>query len=89
MDERSDKMQVRVYTPQFQLTGDLTIYTGVRLTDYMNEAKSFISLTDVKAWDREGRLLFDTAFLNVRRDSIELIVPVNQLVDQLVDQAND
>jgi len=82
MDERSDKMQVRVYTHQFQLTGDLSIFTGVRLTDYMNEAKPFISLTDVKACDREGRVLFGTAFLNVRRDSIELIVPVDQLVDQ-------
>lgn len=85
MNERSDKMKVRVYTHQFQLTGDLSIFTGVRLTDYMNESKPFISLTGVNACDREGRTLFGSAFLNVRRDSIELIVPV----DQLVDQAND
>ena len=81
MDERSDKMSVRVYTHQFQLIGDLSIFAGVRLTDYMNESKPFVSLTDVKAYDREGRTLFGSAFLNVRRDSIELIVPEDQVND--------
>jgi len=81
MNENSDKMQVHIFTHQFKLVGYLSIFSGVRLTDYMNEAKAFLSITDVRAYDLAGQAIFAAGFLNVRRDSIELIVPVNELTD--------
>lgn len=79
MEEKSDRMQVQVFTRNYQLAGYVSILSGVRLTDYMNESKSFVPVTDVRVYDHGGRSVFAAAFLNVRRDAIELIVPASEI----------
>lgn len=79
MNENTDKMLVHIYTRQFKLVGYLSIFSCVRLSDYLNEAKPFIPITDAKAYDFTGRALFAAGFLNVRRDGIEFIVQAGQL----------
>lgn len=75
MNESSDRMEVHIFTRQFKIVGNLSIYPGVRLTDYMNESKPFISVTDAVVHDRDGQHVFAAGFLNLRRDEIELILP--------------
>jgi hypothetical protein len=43
----------------------------------MNESKPFISVTDaeVKHLSSDGGAVIKTAFLNVRKDDIEIVVP--------------
>lgn len=80
MDGDAGKQNVVIFTRQFEVRGSLNIYQGVRLTDYMNESKAFISVTDVTVNRRgEGELL-KTHFLNVRKEEIEIIVPEDQLI---------
>ncbi len=81
MSENTDKMKVHMYTRQFILVGYVSIFSCVRLSDYLNEAKPFIPITDVKAYDLTGKALFAAGFLNVRRDGIEFIVPAGQLTE--------
>jgi CTP-dependent riboflavin kinase len=79
MNESSERMEVHIFTRQFKVIGHLSIYPGVRLTDYMNESKSFVSVTNATVYGREGQVVFETSFLNLRRDEIEIIAPADQL----------
>lgn len=79
MDNNSERMEVHIFTRQFKLVGSIGIYSGVRLTDYMNESKPFVSITDVKGYNFTGEVLFAAGFLNLRRDEIVLIIPSDQL----------
>ncbi|MDZ7832384.1 MAG: hypothetical protein U5L07_11590 [Desulfobacterales bacterium] len=79
MNESNDRMEVHIFTRQFKIVGNLSIYPGVRLTDYMNESKPFVSVTDVVVYDRDGQHVFAAGFLNLRRDEIELILPSAEL----------
>jgi hypothetical protein len=69
------KQKIRIFTRQFEIVGDLHIYSGVRLTDFMNESKDFISVTDVEVRRPADGTLIRAKFLNVRRDEIEIILP--------------
>lgn len=75
MEEKSDRMEVHIFTGQFKLIGNISIYSGVRLTDYMNESKPFVSVTDVRGFDLDGQERFAADFLNIRRDDISIIIP--------------
>ncbi len=80
MSEDAGKQRVLIFTHQFEIIGDLNIYQGVRLTDYMNESNSFISVTGVEVKRQSGETLMKAGFLNVRKDDIEMIVPEDALI---------
>ena len=82
MNDDAGKQRVIIFTHHFEIKGYVSLYRGVRLTDYMNESKSFISVTDaeVKHHQHNGATVMKTAFLNVRRDDIEIIVPEDALI---------
>ena len=82
MNDDVGKQTVIIFTRQFEIKGDLNIYQGVRLTDYMNESKPFISVTGVEVKRRSGEMLMTAKFLNVRRDDIEMIVPEKSVIGQ-------
>jgi hypothetical protein len=83
MDGDAEKQRVVIFTRQFEVRGSLNIYQGVRLTDYMNESKAFISVTDVTVNRRgEGEFL-KAHFLNVRKEEIEMIVPEDSLIGSI------
>jgi bisphosphoglycerate-dependent phosphoglycerate mutase len=69
------KQKIRIFTRQFEIAGDLHIYSGARLTDFMNESKDFISVTDVEVRRPADGKLISAKFLNVRKDVIEIILP--------------
>jgi hypothetical protein len=80
MNEDAEKRKVIIFTHQFEIRGDLNIYQGVRLTDYMNESKSFISVTDVEVKSQSGEFKMKAGFLNVRKDGIEMIIPEDSVI---------
>lgn len=74
MDDEQ-KQKFRIFTRQFDLVGNLHIYSGVRLTDYMNESKEFIAVTDVEIRRPGNETFMNAKFLSVRKDEIEIILP--------------
>ena len=79
MDDEG-KQKIRIFTRQFEIVGDLHIYPGIRLTDFMNESKDFISVTDAEVRRPADGKLISAKFLNVRTDEIEIILP-EKIVD--------
>ncbi len=80
MSDGSGKLKVIIFTRQFEIKGYLHIYEGVRLTDYINESKSFIAVTDVEVKRQNGEQVVKSSFLNVRIDDIEVILPENTVI---------
>lgn len=81
MTDDADRQKVIIFTHHFEVKGYISIYQGVRLTDYMNESNAFISVTnaEVKHHAQAGATLLKSSFLNVRKDDIEIIVPQDAL----------
>ena len=75
MTKRDDKTHVTILTENYRIVGDIHLVAGARLTDYLTEAKSFIAVTDAQVTDHSGREILNTAFVNVNRDRVEIIVP--------------
>jgi len=82
MNDDAGKKKVIIFTHHYEVTGNLNIYQGVRLTDYMNESNAFISVTDVEVKRQSGEKFLEAAFLNIRKDDIEMIVPEDSLITQ-------
>ena len=82
MGDDAGKQKVIIFTHHFEIKGHISLYQGVRLTDYMNESKSFISVTDaeLKHHQHNGAAVMKAAFLNVRKDDIEIIVPEDAVI---------
>ena len=73
------KQKIRIFTRQFEIVGDLHIYRGARLTDFMNESKDFISVTDAEVRRLADGTLISAKFLNVRKGEIEIIMPAGMI----------
>ncbi len=80
MSDDPGKMRVMIFTRNFEIKGDLHIYDGVRLTDYINESRSFIAVTDAAVKQRGEESSVKTSFLNVSKDDIEIIFPEDALI---------
>ncbi len=80
MDDGPGKQKVIIFTRQFEIQGNLHIYEGVRLTDYINETRPFIAVTDAEVKRKNGETILKTSFLNVHIDHVEIIVPENSLI---------
>lgn len=76
MDPQKDTTRVVIFTRDFRIVGNIGLFPGVRLTDYMVETKQFIAVTgaEVTALGGDGTLMA-TGFLDVNRDSIQFITP--------------
>jgi len=74
-DNYQGRTTVRIYADQFMLVGNIAMFADSRLTDFMVGAHEFIALTDVTVSNLEGRALFKTAFLNVQKEKITIILP--------------
>jgi hypothetical protein len=79
MSSQEPKVKVRIYTPNYQIDGNIAKFASERLTDYMVSAKSFLALTEATVYSSEGRRLFYSRFLDVNRDKVEIIVPHDDL----------
>ena len=79
MDSNSDTMgatktRVLVYTSDYTIRGDLALFEGARLTDYMNMGNEFIVITNAHVATPEGQTLLRASFLNLRCDQIVFIL---------------
>lgn len=70
-----------ILTDTFRIEGNLGIFSGVRLTDYMNESKTFIPLTDATVKDLCGRRILKTPLVNVKKESIQLVIPAHEITE--------
>ncbi len=75
MNTPEGKTRVMILTGHYRITGEINLLPGARLTDYIVDAKSFIALTDAEVSDLDGRRLLTSAFLDVQRNRIEVIIP--------------
>ena len=81
-DPAADSEQIIVVlTDTFRVEGKLGIFSGVRLTDYMNESKTFIPMTDATVKDLCGRQIMKTALVNVKKESIQLVIPSEEVTE--------
>ena len=71
------RTKVTILTRSYRIKGYVDLIPGSRLTDFMDECKDFIAITDAEVMEPPlgGREILNTAFLNVSRDSIEIITP--------------
>jgi len=74
-EDQQDRTKVRIYTDQFMIVGDIAMFADSRLTDFMVSAHDFIAVTDVAVNNLDGKPLFKTAFLNVQKERIAIILP--------------
>jgi len=82
LSDQTDKTKVVILTINHRIKGNISLYSNVRLTDYVVEAKPFIAVTDAEVMDINGKLIFNASFLNVQKDHIEIIVPDGMITDK-------
>ena len=73
--EREDRYNVVIFTATCRIEGDIALYQGARLTDYLIEAKTFMAVTGASITDRKSGEVYKQPFINVRRDAIETVFP--------------
>jgi hypothetical protein len=79
MDKSHDKTRVVILTNNFRITGNIYKFKEVRLTDCISESGSFIAVTFAEVKDHFGHHILTSDFLNVLKNSIEIIFPEDQL----------
>lgn len=80
MEETSqDKTTVRIYTDRFIVVGDIGMFSGTRMTDYIINAHEFIAVTHARVLSLEEKVLFRADFLNVQKSKIVIIVPESEI----------
>ena len=80
MSTQNGKLKVVIRTLNYQITGEIHLLPGCRLTDYMTEAKPFIALINARVTTHEGSRVFDTRLLNINSRLIEIITPSESLI---------
>ena len=77
MPENATRTKVTILTASYRIKGFIDLIPGARVTDYVNDAKGFIAITDAEVWELSvgGRQMIAAKFLNVSRDHIQVITP--------------
>lgn len=79
MSAGSANTRVVIRTVNYQISGEIGLLPGCRLTDYMTDAKAFIAVIDAKVVTHAGQPVFDASLLNVNSRLIEVIAPAEAL----------
>ncbi len=77
MADTATRTKVTILTGSYRIKGFIDLIPGARVTDYVNDAKGFIAITDAEVWELAvgGRQMIAAKFLNVSRDHIQVITP--------------
>ena len=75
MAEGDSRPRVVILAGSYRIKGEIELVAGARITDYMQESKSFFAVTHAEVWDLEGRKIFSAPFLNVSRSHVVVISP--------------
>ena len=84
MSTDKEKTKVIIFTSSYRITGEIALVKDARLTDYIKGEKSFIALTNSEVTDREGNSIFKASFLDINRDRIEIIAPLEWYFDGII-----
>ncbi len=74
-DDIETRTKVTILTPTYRIKGYIDLVPGARVTDYINDAKIFIAITDAEVRESEGRIVMQVPFLNLSRDQIVIVTP--------------
>lgn len=75
MTADNEKTKVTILTGTYRVKGYIDLLPGARVTDYLEESKDFIAVTDAEVWDLSNRHILNAAFVNVSRDHIQIVTP--------------
>ena len=77
MPDNATRTKVTILTGSYRIKGFIDLIPGARVTDYVNDAKGFIAVTDAEVWELAvgGRQMIAAPFMNVSRDHIQVITP--------------
>jgi len=76
MAAEENRIKVTILTGTYRIKGTIeTIPGGRRVTDYMAQAKEFVTVTDAEVWETAGRQVFALPIINVHRDHIQIMAP--------------
>ena len=71
--------RVHIYTDQFIIDGEIGMFSGTRMTDYIISAHEFIAVTNARVLTPDEKVLFHADFLNIQKNKIVIIVPEAEL----------
>jgi len=74
-DDIETRTKVTILTATYRIKGYIDLVPGARVTDYINEAKDFIAITDAEVRESEGRIVLQVGFINLSRDHIVVVTP--------------
>ena len=69
------RTKVTILTSSYRVKGSIELLPGARVTDFMNEAKGFIAVTDAEVWESNERRVLTTPFLNVSKEHVVIVTP--------------
>jgi hypothetical protein len=69
------RTRVTILTSSYRVKGAIELLPGARVTDFMNEAKGFIAVTDAEVWESNERRVLTTPFLNVSKEHVVIVTP--------------
>jgi hypothetical protein len=75
MASGDSKTRVTILTGTYRIKGFIDLLPGARVTDFMNDAKEFIAVTDAEVWELGERRILTASFLNVSREHVVVITP--------------
>lgn len=75
MTTESHKTRIIILTASYRITGNIHLVAGARVTDYMQDSRDFIAVTDADVWEIGGRKVFSAPFVNISRDHIQVVTP--------------
>ncbi len=67
--------RVIILAGSYRIKGTIDLLPGARVTDYMNEAKGFIAVTDAEVWEMGERRVLTAPFINVSREHVVVVAP--------------
>jgi len=71
----ANRTRVIIITRDFRIEGQIDLIQGARITDFMNEARKFMVVTDATVANHSEKQVLRGDFINVQVANIEIILP--------------
>jgi len=73
--------EVYIMTGHYRVKGLISLLPNERQTDFLLNARPFVAVTQAELLDNKGCEILKVPFLNVHRDHIEVIAPIEDDTD--------
>ena len=74
------KTEVIILTKDLRIEGEIDLIQGARITDFMNEVKRFMVVTNATVCDHGGKEILRGGFINVQVANIEIVLPAESKI---------